>query len=92
MKNIIKELWDYFTADPVSSALYKDGVMIITYRDGKVEKYEGSATVWYELPLMKRCDSLTESMLCDLWKYNQKWGGAYPDAHKKGKLIESNSV
>jgi hypothetical protein len=58
-------------------------IMTIKYSDGDIEKYSGNCTVWHKLPYMKRCDSDIERWLCDLWSYNQQWGGAYPDAHKK---------
>ena len=80
----LKTLRLYFVSNRVISAEYKGGVMTVKYEQGQQEQYEGSCTVWHKLPYMKRCGTLKEGWLCDLWKYNKKWGGAYPDAHKHG--------
>jgi hypothetical protein len=82
MKTLIKKL-KYFFSNPVIFAEYKQGIMTVNYKDGKVDQFQGDCTVWYKLPYMKRCGTLKEGFLCELWKYNKKWGGAYPDAHKK---------
>ena len=51
---------------------YKDKVMTVRYSDGSEVKYSGECTVWHKLPHMKRCGVLTETWLCNLWKYCTK--------------------
>lgn len=79
----IKELILNFVDNPIVSAEYIGRTMTVKYERGQIKQYEGSCTVWHKLPHMKRCGTATESWLCDLWEYNKKWKGAYPDAHKK---------
>ena len=64
----------------------KEEVMTVTYDDGTQDKYHGSCTVWYKMPLMERCGTSKESTLCNIWTYIQKFGNNYPDAHKKTTL------
>ena len=72
----------YFVSNTIVSAEYIDDIMVVKYKRGNIEHYNGSCTVWHKLPFMKRCNSSTESWLCDLWTYNRKWNGPYPNAHK----------
>lgn len=69
--------------NPVIYAEYKDKIMTVKYKSGKIEKYEGRSTVWYSLPSMSRPGTLAESWLSGLYKYNKRWGGPYPNAHKE---------
>ena len=64
-------------------ASYEDATMTVKWSDGKTDKYTGSCTVWYKEPYMNRCSTSMECLLCDLWKYHQKWNGAYPESHKQ---------
>jgi hypothetical protein len=72
--NVIKNIYYIFVSNPVTCAEYKDGIMTVNYKRGQVEQYKGSCTVWRKLPSMKRCGTLTESWLLDLWKYNKNHG------------------
>lgn len=82
IKKFLKILIHFFTGRTVKYAKYEGETMTVIWNDGTTDKFSGSCTVWYKEPLMKRCSTSTEGMLCDLWKYNQKWKGPYPDAHK----------
>lgn len=58
-------------------------VMTFIFSDGSEEQYNGSSTVWRRMPLMRRCNTLKEGELCDIWNYINFYGNPYPKAHKK---------
>ncbi len=58
-------------------------VLTLTFSDGSEEQYKGDCTVWHKIPLMKRCSTLKECELVDIWKYINHYGNPYPTAHKK---------
>ena len=67
----------------VESATYDNGVMKVKYKDKLWVDYQGSGTVWHELPLMRRCPTTLEMGLADIFTYIKKWGNPYPSAHIK---------
>jgi hypothetical protein len=67
----------------VVNAIYENGIMTVTYSNDTVRKYRGNSTVWYELPLMERCHTSTESKLSDIQVYINHSGNPYPDSHLK---------
>ncbi len=79
---LLQKIKYFFMGTPIVSAEYKDGVMKVVWEDGSSAAYKGSCTVWHKMPYMRRCGTATEGWLCDLWKYNKQWDGAYPNAHK----------
>lgn len=88
--NIIKRIKNFWKRHIVGlsvvTAEYRNHTMAIEWDDGTKTEYHGSCTVWYELPLMKRCDTSTEGLLCEMWEYNKKWGGPYPKAHRMSQI------
>lgn len=46
-----------------------DEEITIHYSDGTTSKYVGECTVWHKLPSYKRCGTMQESFLSDLWTY-----------------------
>ena len=62
----LKKLFKRVTRKIVSSE-YVDEIMTISYDDGSRDKYIGSSTVWHKLPDFKRCGTMTESWLADLY-------------------------
>lgn len=46
-----------------------DEEITIHYSDGTTSKYVGECTVWHSLPSYKRCGTMQESFLSDLWTY-----------------------
>lgn len=87
LQTILNRLRRLFTGDKVTSASYdpKTQLMSVTFEDEYTKIYEGDVTVWYEYPMMTRCSTGTEWMLCNLWKYWSQHGNPYPTAHK-GKI------
>lgn len=84
---ILKFLKKRFCTPYVVKATYdeKTETMTVTWSDGDTEQYEGSGTVWYKMPYMRRCGTSGESMLCELWTYFRRYGNDYPTAHEKFK-------
>jgi hypothetical protein len=76
-------LLKWVVSDNIQHASYNNRVMTVTRKSGKIYQYEGSGTVWYELPLMKRCPTYIESELNDIHVYIRKYGNSYPEAHTK---------
>ena len=68
MKKLIKSISLIFI-NRVVLKNYTDGVMTIQYESGRVDKYKGKWTIWHKLPNMKRCGTMKESWLCDLWMH-----------------------
>lgn len=64
-------------------AEYKDKIMTVKYSRGKIHQYQFNDVNWVILPFMEKCDSSTEEWLNRMVEYNKKWGGPFPDAHKK---------
>lgn len=64
-------------------AEYHGSIMTTKYSNGVSREFEGSCTVWGELPMMKSCGTLESRELLDVWKYIKHWGNNYPDAHLK---------
>lgn len=60
-----------------------EDILIITYSNNKVRKYQGGCTVWYKLPYMTRCSTFKESELVQVSKYIDFYGNLYPTAHLK---------
>ena len=81
MANIFQAIKALFISNHVVSAEYKSGIMTVTHKNGEIELFKGSCTVWHKLPYMTRCNTPTESWLCEMWHYNKEWGGAWPNAH-----------
>jgi len=81
MANFLQNVRSFFASNPIVFAEYKGETMTVKYKDGTTKRYQGDCTVWNELPFMNRCTTDKEAQLCELWKYNKKWGGAYPNAH-----------
>jgi len=65
---------------------FKSEVLTMTFKDGTIEEYKGSSTVWRKMPLMTRCSTLKEYDLCDIYKYINHYGNPYPKAHKKNEV------
>jgi len=63
----MKKLWNILFPKLIKVS-YNRNIMTLIYSNGKTEQYEGSCTVWHKLPSYKRCGTLTESWLCDLWQ------------------------
>jgi hypothetical protein len=84
IKKLIKSSVPKFNNE-LDEATYDENeeVLTMTFKDGTIEKYKGSGTVWHEMPLMKRCGTLKEYDLCDIYKYIKHYGNPYPKAHKK---------
>lgn len=61
----------------VTKAFYYDKVMTIHYNNGETEEYNGSCTVWYKMPNMKRCSTLKEEWLCGIYKCIEYYGNPY---------------
>lgn len=87
MKNFWKKVKQFFYGKEILMAFYdrRTQVMTIHYTNKTSEEYKGSGTVWYLLPLMKRCETFEEGMLCEIWEYILEWGNPYPMAHQKGE-------
>lgn len=49
-----------------------DYLITIKYESGKVNQYRGDCTVWHSYPDGRRCGTMTESWLCDIWQ-REKW-------------------
>ena len=85
MKSLIKKIAVFagFMSKRVASASYDGLTMTVTWSDGSIDKYDGACSVWRKHPMMHRCSTSMEYLLCDLWNYTKKWKGDYPDAHNK---------
>ena len=60
-------------------------IITLTYTNNTVRSFQGSGTVWHELPLMKRCGAFQESRLSEISKYIDRYGNPYPVSHLKYK-------
>ena len=89
MIGIKKEDYPY---NNIVRASYKEGTMTVVWKNGETEKYDGMLTVWHKQPFMERCSQKMEILLSNLWHYNKKWGGAYPDAHLNPKEQEPEMI
>jgi len=85
---MLKKIWNKIFPKIISAVKepivgkYKD-VIILTYTNNTVRSFEGSGTVWHELPLMKRCGTFQEAKLAEISKYIDKYGNPYPVSHLK---------
>ncbi len=68
---------------PISEVTYdkNEETMTVSYSDKSIKHYNGSSTVWYEMPFMKRCSTTKELELSGYFNYLKKYGNPYPNAH-----------
>lgn len=85
---MLKRIWNNIFPKIISAnkeqiiGEYKD-VITLTYINNTVRSFHGSGTVWYELPLMKRCGTSQEAKLSEISKYIDRYGNPYPVSHLK---------
>jgi hypothetical protein len=76
-----KTLIELLTPDKIITAEYHKGIMTVIYSKSGKKQYNGSCTVWHEMPLMNRCSTAKESELVEIWHYIKQYGNKYPESH-----------
>jgi hypothetical protein len=84
---LLKRIIELLSNPYVVSGTYNNRTLTIKWSNGKIVEYEGSGTVWCELPYMRRCSTNMESLLYQIYSYCRKWNGEYPNAHKDNKIV-----
>jgi hypothetical protein len=82
MRTWLNGLLDKWFPKPIKSTLDNE-ILSVTWSSGETIQYKGECTVWHEMPMMKRCSTLMESLLSELWEYHKNYGNPYPTAHEK---------
>lgn len=65
----------YWLINKVIDYTYKDKIATITYKSGKIDRFFGESTVWHKLPEYRRCGTMKECFLSDLytkWMYEKE--------------------
>lgn len=79
-------MWKFFKsifATPTSATYdHTKQIMIVTYSDNNIYSFKGSGTVWHTYPMMRRCGTVAEIELSEIWEYINEHGNPYPTAHQ----------